>query len=188
MGNSHSIDGFLKKLGDMATATERQRGVAVTEGAATAKKIMLATAAARGVTPGGTITGRRWGVSYTVRPGLESTALVRYTGPFHLVNNPTKPHYIAAGGLGGSRTTRGDLAFQASAARFGGGSTRGAFSGQRKSRGKKALSFNGTVRAYAHHPGTPGKGIFQVAKIAAGQPVTSVMARSMMSTWKKVMA
>ena len=127
-------------------------------------------------------------MSYTVKPGLESTALVRYTGPFHLVNNPTKPHYIAAGGLGGSRSARSDRAFQASAARFGGGSGRGAFGGQRRSRGKRALSFNGVARAYVRHPGTPGKGIFQVAKVAAGVPVTQVMARSMMSTWKKVMA
>lgn len=188
MGQSHSIDEFLKKLHQMETATERQRGATVAAGAAEAKKIMLATAALRGVSPGGTIAGRRWGVSYSLQPGRDSTALVRYTGPFHLVNNPTQPHYIAASGLGGSRGTRGDLAFRASAARFAGGSARGAFGGQRRSRGKRAVSFNGVARAYVHHPGTRGKGIFQIAKVAAGGPVTQIMARSVMSTWKKVMA
>lgn len=188
MGQSHSIDEFLKKLGEMSTATERQRGIAVTEGAATAKKIMLATAAAGGVTPGGTIAGRKWGVNYSVRATREATALVRYTGPFHLVNNPTDPHFIVAGGLGGTRAGRGAVAFGASMTRGMGGSTRGAFGGRRKSRGKRALSFGSSAYAYVHHPGTEGKRIFQTARVIAGKPVTQVMSRSMQSTWKKVMS
>ena len=190
MGTSHSIDDFLDKLGKAATATERQRTTAVTEGAAVTKKVMLGAAVADGMTPGGKIAGRNWGVSYTVRSGREPTALVRYTGPFHLVNNPTLPHFIAAKGLGGSRNTRGVAAFQAKLAGIQGNSTRGAFSGLRSSsRGKRALSINGGEPfAYAFHPGTKGKRTFQTAKVTAAKSTPPVMAHSMTGAWRKAFA
>lgn len=188
MGTSHSVDGFLKKLGEMSTATERQRTTAVAQGAAATKAVMLSAAAAKGVSPGGKIANRPWGVSYKVKGGLEPGALVRFTGPFHLVNNPTSPHYVAAKGLGGNRATRGVAAFQASVAGFTSGSGRGAFSGLRRSRGKRALSFRGVARPYVFHPGTSGKGILADAKTLARRSVPPVMAKSMSSAWKRVMA
>lgn len=185
MGQSRSVEGFLKKIHQLETATERERTSSVTAGAATAKKIMLGTAAARGVAPGGKIAGRSWGVNYQVRPGRESTALVRYTGPFHLVNNPTKAHVIRPRVFVG---TRGSVAGR-----------RGR--GQRAVKGAALLSIFGLdardggalrmpgigFRAEAHHPGTQGKRIFEAAKIAAGASVPQVMARSMTGAWKRAL-
>ena len=188
MGTSRNPTEFVRKINAVGHATDRHRKQAVNEGAFTAKKVMLAAAAAKGVMPGGKIAKRKWGVSYDVKGTETPVALVRYTGPFHLVNNDTKRHYIVAGGLGGSRQERGTRAFQASASRFSGDSAAGAFAGQRRSRGKQAISFNGIARAYAAHPGTSGKAIFPAAKVTARATVPGVMANSMKGAWKRALA
>lgn len=188
MGTSRSSAQFVRKINEAGRATDRHRKQAVSEGAFTAKKVMLAAAAAKGVHPGGTIAKRKWGVSYDVKGTELPVALVRYTGPFHLVNNDTRRHYIVAGGLGGSRQERGVRAFQASASRFSGDSAAGAFAGQRRSRGKRAISFNGIARAYAVHPGTSGKAIFPAAKAIARTTVPPVMANSFKGVWKRSFA
>lgn len=187
MGTSRSPAEFVAKINKVGHATDRHRKTAVTEGAFTTKKIMLAAAAAKGVMPGGKIANRKWSVVYDVKGTELPVGLVRFTGPFHLVNNDTKRHYVVAGGLGGSRESRGIRAFQASASRFSGQSSSGAFGGERKSRGKKAISFNGIARAYAVHPGTSGKAIFPAAKVIARATVPGVMATSMKGAWRKVL-
>lgn len=188
MGTSRTPQQFVAKINAVGHATDKARKGVVNQGALTAKKIMLGAAAYDGVPPGSKIAGTRWGVTYGIRGAELPTALVRFTGPFHLVNNDTLPHYIAAGGLGGSRTTRSDIAFRASATRFGGGSTKGAFAGQRRSRGKRALSFNGIARAYIFHPGTTGKHIFQTARAVASKSVPAVMATEMKGAWRRAIA
>lgn len=187
MGTSRSPAEFVGKIHKVGQATDRHRKQAVTEAAFAAKKMMLATAAANGVSPGGKIARRPWGVSYSVRGGELPTAIVKFTGPFHLVNNDTLPHYIAAGGLGGSRTGRSERAFAASVTRFQGGSARGAFAGQRKSRGKRSLKFGISNYAYVFHPGTKGKRIFQTVKPLVIHAVPEVMAHSMKGAWKRAL-
>jgi hypothetical protein len=187
VGAGANIDGFLKKLAAAGESTERNTRTTVNLGALEAKTLMQAAAGSAGLTSGSKIAGRKWGVRYDVRGSAgDQSALVRYTGPIHLVHNPTAPHYIAAKGLGGSRSARLDRAFQASASRFMGDSTAGAFGGQRRTRGKKALSINGQARAYARHPGTKGKPFFKAAKRIAEKRVPEVMADRMKDDWKRI--
>lgn len=187
MGTSRSTAQFVGKINKAGHATDRARKSVVNQGAFSAKKIMLAAAVAKGVQPGGKIAGRKWNVSYDVKGREIPVALVRFTGPFHLVNNPTKAHYIAAGGLGGSRSSRSARAFQASSSRFRGQSSAGAFSGQRRSRGKRAVVANGRPYAYVFHPGTSGKGIFEASKAVAARTVPGVMAVAMKGAWKRAL-
>lgn len=184
MGTSRTPAEFVGKIHKLGTATDRSRKAVVNQGALVTKKIMLAAAVAKGVQPGGKIAGRKWSVSYDVKGTEIPVALVRFTGAFHLVNNPTKAHYIAATGLGGSRSSRGARAFQASASRFRGDSAAGAFSGQRRSRGKRAVVANGHPYAYVFHPGTSGKSIYQGAKAIAALTVPDTMAKAMRGAWR----
>jgi len=59
------------------------------------------------------------------------TAIVRYTGPAHLVLNPTSPHEILPRGLPGAK--------------------------RRRRAGARALTIDGNLARRAHHPGTSGK-------------------------------
>jgi len=176
------------KIQRLATATQTAQRAAVAQGALATKTIMQAAAASKGVTSGSQIAGRRWSVRYDIKGTGSPTALVRFTGPFHLVNNSTQPHYIAAKGLGGSRASRSQRAFDASTARFQTGNARGAFGGQRRSRGGRALKIGDNFRAYVFHPGTQGKGIFEAGKKVAENRVPRVMASSMQGAWRKVIA
>ena len=77
--------------------------------------------------------------------------IVTYTGPAHLMNNPTRPHRIEP------RRPRGRAT--------------------RRRRGASALVINGSVRAWANHPGTRGKRFFEKARAAAHQTAPRVFAR-----------
>lgn len=70
----------------------------------------------------------RINVRYDIRG---NTAIVRYTGPAHLVLNPTKPHQILPRGLPGAR--------------------------RRRRGGARALTIDGDLARRANHPGTSGK-------------------------------
>ena len=94
MGTSTSAAQLSQKITKMATVTQRRQREVVNQGALTAKEIMLAEAASRGISPGSRIAGGKWGVGYDVKGFNNPTALVRYRGPFHLVDNPTKAHRI----------------------------------------------------------------------------------------------
>lgn len=94
MGTSRSAAEFSRKITKMATVTQTRQRETVNMGALTAKELMVAEAGSRGVTPGSKIAGGKWGVGYDVKGFNNPTALVRYRGPFHLVDNPTKPHRI----------------------------------------------------------------------------------------------
>jgi hypothetical protein len=152
VGTSRTTADFLRKIDKLGTATDRSRQAVVNEGAFAAKRVMLASAAAKGWHPGSKIAGRGWNVSYSVRG---TTAVVRYTGPFHLVNNPTKAHRIEPG--------------------------------RRRGRKAKALNIGGNPRAYAFHPGTRGKRIFQAAKVIVTRSVPNVMATSMKGAWRRAL-
>ena len=79
------------------------------------------------------------------------SVVVTYTGPAHLVNNPTKPHRIEPKRARGNR---------------------------RRGRGSSVLVINGDVRMWANHPGTRGKNFYQKARAVAVQKLPNVYAKS----------
>jgi len=144
------------------------------------KRIMESSAAKAGAL-GNKPAGKRKaiGVRYNVRPPV---ALVSYTGPAHLINNPTRQHFIAPSGFG-SRSTLAVAGSGIGAVTAFGGSGRGMLSGlsqkgRRRKGGKRALTIGGNVRAYAFHPGTPGKNFFQRARLQAVKTAPAVYGRS----------
>lgn len=159
MGTSRNPQQMVAKIKALGTTTERRQRKAVEEGALAAKTIMLAAAAAKGLTPGNKIAGRKWTVRFDVRGSTNPTALVRNVGPFHLFDNPTEAHPITPRA---GRTTRGR-------------------------KGKKALVIGGNVRAYANHPGTPGARTFPAAKVIAHRRVPRVMASTISHGWSQVL-
>jgi hypothetical protein len=161
------------------------------------KKLMESSAASAGAL-GRTPAGRRKpiGVRYDFK-GRGNTlgvgqVIVTYTGPAHLLNNPTRPHVIAAKRLrlGRSRTASGRRRAERLGATLAfGGSTSGFFgalgpaqtttrSGAVRSGGKRALTIGANLRAYAFHPGTAGKGFFQKARTAAVASAPRVYAKA----------
>jgi hypothetical protein len=162
MGTSKSTAQFVGKINDLGTFTKRRQVASVNEGALTAKTIMLASAAAKGLTPASKLAGKKWSVRYTVKGTDNPEALVRYTGPFHLFDNPTKAHELTPKLDRTGKRTRG----------------RG---------GKRALNIGGNIRANASHPGTPGARSFPVAKITAHARVPRVMANVIRGGWLEAM-
>lgn len=175
MGTSTSVAQLAGKLSKLAEGMADTK-LALDRTALEVKKIMESSAARAGAL--GTVPkGKRKPVvvRYTVKAGKgEGFAIVSYTGPAHLLNNPTSPHFIAASAFG----SRGSLA-QAGrgigAVTAFGGLGRGMLTGlsqkgRRRGSRKRALTISSDLRAYAFHPGTSGLGFFQVAKpIAAAR-------------------
>lgn len=157
MGTSRSVGEFSRKITNLGTVTQSHSRMVVEQGALTAKEIILAEAASKGITPAQKIARGRWGVRYDILGTWNPTALVRVWGPFHLVDNPTKPHDIRP------RTK-----------------------GRRRS-GKQAIAFDGIARASAHHPGTHGNGIFPAAKAKARVAVPIVMSQRIVGGWRQAL-
>lgn len=82
------------------------------------------------------------------------TALVRYTGPAHLLNNPTRPHSIVSRKNRGTRKGRGS--------RTSGAGAQG------------AVTVNGSPKAFANHPGTKGLRFYERARNRAAQTAPRV--------------
>lgn len=162
MGTSRNPAQMVAKINALGTATRRRQRLAVEEGALAAKTIMLASASSKGLAPGNKLLGRPWrGVRYDVKGAQNPTALVRYMGPFHLFDNPTKAHDITP---------------------------KRAVNARRRGRGgKKALVIGGNVRAYAHHPGTAGARSFPAAKVIAQRRVPRVMASTISHGWSQAL-
>lgn len=114
-----------------ATTMQRDQRKAIEASALAAKTALLAAPGAPKFLRGVGRKGARVGVRYDVKGVGNPTALVRWFGPAHLVNNPTKAHTIAPRG----RTRRRGNAM--------------------------ALNTPDGPRAKANHPGTRGKRFFQ---------------------------
>ena len=175
MGTSSSAAQFSKKITDMATITQRRQAQIVEQGALTTKEIIIAEAAAKGVSPGSRIAGAKWSVRYDVKGFNNPSALVKILGQFHLVDRDTKRHRIyrktsRARGRGSSRANRQSALDQT----FG---AKGAYTG-----GALKLG-DGGFRHVVDHPGTKGKGIFAAAKVKAEIAVPRVMGKSVVSGW-----
>lgn len=195
MGTSRSgaelagkLDRFARDLRDVRVPLE----ATALEG----KRIFERAAAGRGAL-GKSMKGKRKpiGARYDLKPkGVgEGVAIVTYTGPAHLLNNPTRPHVIAARRLGLSRrrsTSR--TARQRDVTLAFGGSAAGLFgalraassvtrSGAVRSGGAAALTIGSDLRAYARHPGTAGKGFFQNARAIAEGRLPDVYGRKQLT-------
>lgn len=144
MGVSTSADELAGKLIQGSRAVQFGTVAGVAEAAITGKIIFLANLPNRTMSNVPAKLGARFDIKGIGHP----TALVRYTGPAHLLNNPTGAHTINPRGR--TRTAGG-----------------------RKRGGAKALKFGqGQFAAYARHPGTSGKGFFQraVPQVYAAAP------------------
>lgn len=146
---------------------------------------------------GKTVAGKRKaiGARYDLRAkkAAEGQAVVTYTGPAHLINNPTRPHVIVARRLGASRRSRSAAARRRDATLAFGGTASGLFgsllaatrttrSGAVRSNGAAALFFGGNeFAAYARHPGTRGKGFFDRAKTVAERELPAVYGRKQLT-------
>jgi hypothetical protein len=119
-----------------------------------AKQVFLATAASHKAL--GNVAGRRKAIGARYNLGRKGKAnawaVVLYTGPAHLLNNPTKAHEILPRRRPGVRTRR---------------------------KGAKALRFaDDEFAASAHHPGTKGKHFFEEAKAIVEKQAPTTFAKA----------
>jgi len=154
MGVSSSPREFANKLDKLGRELNDVR-VPLGATALHVKQLFEASAAAAGVL-GTSPAGKRKavGVRYDLKgSGPTMQAVVGYTGPAHLMNNPTRPHRI--------EPRRGR--------------------GSRRRRGSTALVINGSVRAWANHPGTRGKGFYQKAAAVAARTAPRIYAQKQLT-------
>jgi len=155
MGTSRSGAELARKLDRFGKDLNNVR-IPLNATALHVKNLFQASAASSGVL-GRKPAGKRKliGARYDLKgDGPHMSAIVTYTGPAHLVNNPTRPHRIEPRRARGVRTRR---------------------------RGASVLVINGSVRAWANHPGTRGKGFFQRAKVAAQATAPRVYAKKQLT-------
>lgn len=156
MGTSTSVQQFSGKINRAANAIKFNEERAVKAGSLVAKDLFISTAP---MSRGSRIAGARWGARFDVVGAIHPTALVRYTGPVHLVHNPTKPHWVISRRAGGSKASRGQ--------------------GRFRSRGRQGVRTPQGVRYYARHPGTTGKRWFPTTKATARRAVPPVVHKAL---------
>jgi hypothetical protein len=111
------------------------------------------------------VAHRPTGVSVRrIQGGEKPVDSVRWNGPAHLVNNPTKAHDIFPRGYVGTRGT-GKKAQR-------GAALLGAFGLDARSKKGGIRLADGEVRAHVHHPGTHGKHFFELG-VLAGRPLAA---------------
>lgn len=142
MGTSSTANELAAKLVKGGQAVEWGTAAGVAESAVTGKAIFLANLPSRTMRN----VPAKLGASFNMKGGKNPTALLRYTGPAHLLNNPIGAHTIAPRQR--QRTAGGN-----------------------KRRGARVLKFPSGEFADGAvvHPGTRGKGFFQraVPQVAA---------------------
>jgi hypothetical protein len=109
--------------------------------------------------------GAKVGARYDVKGTENATALVRATGPLHLLDNPTRPHRITSKVRKGRSRASRESFYNAI---FGGGSGFG---------GAKPLRTPYGPRYSVQHPGTSGKRTFFRA-VERAEPMVRFMFRS----------
>lgn len=144
MGTTNSVAAFAAKIeagGTEAIATTVQK--AIDETALAGESVFLANMGVtrlRNVGRGAKV-GARFDKGAT--GPANAAALLYYTGPAHLLNNPTSAHAIYPRGA----RVRDEAGSITKSRRRGGG---------------QGLAFaDGNVRLYANHPGTSGKHFFE---------------------------
>lgn len=179
MGTSQSPAEFSRKIVNMATVTQRRQREIVNQAALTVKEIVIATSAAKGVSPGSKIAGGNWGVRYDIKGFNNPTALVKIWGPFHLVDRPTKAHRInrkvaKAKGRGARRINRQQALNEV-------------FGAQGAYKGGALLLPDGGYRHVVNHPGTQGKGIWKISVEASNHAVPIVMSQKIWDGWRQAL-
>jgi hypothetical protein len=147
MGTSNSSAELAKKFISAGEALSSNRP-AIEKSAQVTKAVFLTSLRQAGV-KGTTPVSKKVKARYDIKGTQHASALVRYTGPAHLLNNPSRAHSIVSKKTGRSRRFR--------STRESGVGTRG------------AILVNGNPKAYARHPGTRGLGFFQRAKPVAAK-------------------
>ena len=82
------------KLQKVSKNLEKVPRNAVFKASLAGKAVMVAEAAAKGLSPTSRIARARWSVGFDVKGTRNPTSILRYRGQVHLVNNPTRPHDI----------------------------------------------------------------------------------------------
>lgn len=162
MGTSNSPEQFAAKFGKLAQDLSSNKAAMIRVAMSTKGEFekALDRAGVDGTTP----VTRSIRVRDDVKGDRNATAIVRYTGPAHLINNDTSRHFIGARKLGTRKSLAAKSAGVGAVTAFG-GSASGAFGSLRSvKRGAKALTIGSNLRAYAFHPGTRGKRFFQDAR------------------------
>lgn len=85
---------FEKASSDLKAAPRN----GVFQAALVGKALFVAEAGAKGLAPTSRIARGRWSVGFDIKGTTNPTALVKFRGPVHLVNNPTKAHEITPRG------------------------------------------------------------------------------------------
>lgn len=154
-GSASELAGKLTAAGERIQGTTRE---GVREAAIAAKAIfeqqLIGAIGGRRMSGVGR-SGARVGVRFTnPTSNVNPTSIVRYTGPVHLVNTGTRPHWIAP---------RNNNSF-----------------GRSRGKGAFALYFpDGEVRGFpVFHPGSAGKNFFPRARDSASEVVPQVIARA----------
>lgn len=94
MADAKTFTELASKLGQVAAAIPKAQRVGVERAAFAAKKELLAAPGAPRFVRGVGRRGAKTNVRYDVKGTRNPTALVRWTGPAHLVDQPTKAHPI----------------------------------------------------------------------------------------------
>lgn len=167
---------FARKTEHYGTAWKRANEKAVFEAALLVKNNVQALAPKR--LSGVGKSGANIGVTFNVKTFQGTpTALIRATGPFHLIERDTAPHTIPrTEGSRRTRTSSGRLSVKREAT-------------GRSTSGRKALLINGDwVTGPVKHPGTKGKHPFERGVRASEPALRGVMRRaqttSLMQTFK----
>lgn len=147
MGTSNSSAELTRKLLHVSEAIVSNKPAI--ERAAFATKTVFTQSLKQSGVKGTTPISRKVKARYDIKGTQNATAIVRYTGPAHLLNNPTRAHSIVSKKNRGSRASR-------SRRESGVGA-------------KGAVLVNGQPRSFARHPGTRGLGFFQRAKPIAAK-------------------
>lgn len=155
MGTSRSAAELVGKLHSVGEALT-DNSIAMNKTALAVKQVFATARTSAGVN-GTTRISRAVKERYDVKGTRNAVALVKYTGPAHLINNPTKAHSIVSRKNRGSRKSR--------SARADGVGTKG------------AVLVGGEPRAFARHPGTRGKHFFERARVTASRVAPEVYAR-----------
>lgn len=141
------------------------------------KAIYLAGAATAGLVPGRRMRGvgkkgAAWGVGYeTSGSGGDETAIVKFKGPVHLVNNDTSAHLVVTPAKKSQMQQQGKALVQLLTGKK--------VKGVKKSKKKGlVLALPWGVRAYANHPGTHGKNFFRPADDFARSEVKRIVGAS----------
>ena len=158
MGTSNSVAEFVGKIDQAGKAIQKVNRDAVNDAALAGKRIIEGSI--RTVVPdmnmSGVGKGAKVGVRYDIKGSRNPTALMRATGPLHLVENSTGAHTIPRA------------------------------ASRRRGKRKRLAFPDGSVRRSVQHPGTKGQAPFAKGKKAATPVMTTIIKRRMTRTLVEV--